>query len=175
MGDTNRSSLVTARTHQAIRVGLRRLLRDKNVDPKALMKAIELLMKVEGLLDEKGRVVSPKNKHAINRMSDATDMELQRLYDLAQEKKRTRVVWRAQECFGDIATRFAQGCSPAVHLDLRFFVFLERRLRNSGSTQTVFRRLVPSSSFTPGAKVIGGMPTTSTLSPTLNLPLAMSG
>ena len=78
---------MTARTHQSIRVGLRRLLRDKNVDPKVLMKAIELLMKVEGLLDEKGHVVSPKNKPAITPLSEANDKKFQRLVDLAQEKK----------------------------------------------------------------------------------------
>ena len=50
-------------------------------------RRIEMLIKVEGLLDEKGHVVSPKNKPAINRMSEANDMELQRLLDLAQEKE----------------------------------------------------------------------------------------
>jgi len=59
---------MTARSHETIRVGLRRIIRDKNVDAKALFEAVKLLMRLEGLVDEKGRlldekghVVSPKN------------------------------------------------------------------------------------------------------------------
>ena len=78
---------MTARSHQAVRVGLRRLIRDKNVDPRALMKAIELLMRVEGLLDEKGHVVSPKNKLAISQEGDANDKRLRELLELAEVKK----------------------------------------------------------------------------------------
>jgi hypothetical protein len=75
---------MTARTHETIRVGLRRIIRDKNVDPKALMKAIELLMKVEGLMDAE----MAKNQPATARNSDANEKRLQRLFDLAEEKKR---------------------------------------------------------------------------------------
>jgi len=78
---------MTARSHETIRVGLRRIIRDKSVEPKALMKAIEVLMRVEGLLDEKGRVVSPKNQPATNHVSMANDKELLRLIELANREK----------------------------------------------------------------------------------------
>ena len=74
---------MTARSHQAVRVGLRRLLRDKNVEPKALMKAIELLMKVEGLMD----VEMSKNKPAIAPVSKANDKRLRELLEMTEEKK----------------------------------------------------------------------------------------
>ena len=40
---------MTARSHETIRVGLRRIIRDDNVSPKVRMHAIERLMYVEGL------------------------------------------------------------------------------------------------------------------------------
>jgi hypothetical protein len=74
---------MTARTHETIRVGLRRIIRDDNVSPKVRLDAIELLMKVEGLMDAE----MAKNKPQKGPNSDANDMELQRLYDLAEGKK----------------------------------------------------------------------------------------
>jgi len=41
---------MTARTHETIRVGLRRIIRDDGVSPKARMDAIKMLIKVEELL-----------------------------------------------------------------------------------------------------------------------------
>ena len=74
---------MTARSHQAVRVGLRRLLRDKNVEPKALMKAIELLMKVEGLMDAE----IPKNKPTTAPMSKPNNNRLRELTEMTQVEK----------------------------------------------------------------------------------------
>jgi hypothetical protein len=52
------------------------------------MKAIEVLMKVEGLLDERGRVVSPKNKLEIRPISEANAKKFRELI-AAEEGKRT--------------------------------------------------------------------------------------
>ena len=52
---------MTARTHETIRVGLRRIIRDDSVSPKVRMDAIELLMKVEGLMEVSPQRKSPKN------------------------------------------------------------------------------------------------------------------
>jgi len=78
---------MTARSHETIRVGLRTIIRDKSVDPKVRWKAVEVLMKVEGLLDEKGHVVSPKNQPATNHVSKAKEKVLVELLELAGEKK----------------------------------------------------------------------------------------
>ena len=74
---------MTARTHETIRVGLRRIIRDDSVSPKARMEAIQMLMKVEGLMDAE----MAKNQPATARNSDANEKRLQRLFDLAEEKK----------------------------------------------------------------------------------------
>lgn len=78
---------MTARSHETIRVGLRRIIRDPNVSAKVRMDAIELLMRVEGLLDEKGHVVSPKNKPAIAPISEANAKRMRELLATEQEKK----------------------------------------------------------------------------------------
>jgi hypothetical protein len=78
---------MTARSHETIRVGLRRIIRDDSVSPKVRMNAIELLMRVEGLLDDKGHVETPKNQPAIAHFSDANDKKLKELLTLAQEQK----------------------------------------------------------------------------------------
>jgi hypothetical protein len=78
---------MTARSHETIRVGLRRLIRDKSVDPKATMEAIKLLMKVEGLMDETSHPVSPKNKPEIARTGEANGKKLRELLEVAHEKK----------------------------------------------------------------------------------------
>ena len=56
---------MTARTHETIRVGLRRIIRDHNVRPNTRMEAIKLLMRVEGLMEEGTPPISQKNKPAI--------------------------------------------------------------------------------------------------------------
>jgi hypothetical protein len=42
---------MTTRSHETIRVGLRRVIRDPNVRVKDRLEAIKLLMHVEGLMD----------------------------------------------------------------------------------------------------------------------------
>lgn len=75
---------MTARSHETIRVGLRRIIRDNNVGPKVRMDAIELLMKVEGLLDAE----MPKKQPKIARNSDANSKRFEELLELAEENKR---------------------------------------------------------------------------------------
>lgn len=53
---------MTARTHETIRVGLRRIIRDQSVKPNTRMDAIRLLMHVEGLMEKPGQPTWPKNK-----------------------------------------------------------------------------------------------------------------
>jgi hypothetical protein len=43
---------MTLRTHQTLRVGLRRIIRDQRAGVRARLRAIELLMQVEGLHGE---------------------------------------------------------------------------------------------------------------------------
>jgi len=85
---------MTARSHETIRVGLRRIIRDKNVDAKALFEAVKLLMRLEGLADERGRLlhekghaVPPKNQPATNHVSMAKEKVLVELLELAGEEK----------------------------------------------------------------------------------------
>jgi hypothetical protein len=40
---------MTARSHETIRVGLRRIIRDQSVKPNVRMDAIKLLLRVEGI------------------------------------------------------------------------------------------------------------------------------
>ena len=56
---------MTARTHETIRVGLRRIIRDQNVPVKERLRAIERLMYLEGLLDQNRHGATPKNKPGI--------------------------------------------------------------------------------------------------------------
>ena len=42
---------MTARTHEAVRVGLRSVIRDPRATVSVRMRAIELLMQVEGLME----------------------------------------------------------------------------------------------------------------------------
>lgn len=74
---------MTTRSHETIRVGLRRIIRDASVPPKMRMDAIELLMRVEGLMDAE----MPKNRPRIAPMSKANDNRLRELLELAEEKK----------------------------------------------------------------------------------------
>lgn len=78
---------MTARTHETIRVGLRRIIRDQSVKPNARMEAIKLLMRVEGLLEVSPERKSRKNTPEIARETDANDKELMELLALVQEEK----------------------------------------------------------------------------------------
>ena len=77
---------MTARSHETIRVGLRRIIRDDSVSAKVRMQAIERLMYVEGLLDENGHVAIPKNKSAIRPISEANAQRIRELIAAEREK-----------------------------------------------------------------------------------------
>ena len=62
---------MTARSHETIRVGLRRIIRDASVDPKARLEAIKLLMKVEGLMEDAWVNAPTQNKPSVNQSSEA--------------------------------------------------------------------------------------------------------
>lgn len=78
---------MTARTHETIRVGLRRIIRDQSVSVKARLEAIKLLMRVEGLMEEARHFAYTKNRPPVNQMSGANDNRLRELLELAEEKK----------------------------------------------------------------------------------------
>src|SRR5215469_15467996 len=58
---------MTARSHETIRVGLRRIIRDPNASAKVRMHAIERLMYVEGLLEENGQPACGKVKQPVDK------------------------------------------------------------------------------------------------------------
>jgi hypothetical protein len=70
---------MTARSHETIRVGLRRIIREPNVSAKVRMQAIERLMYVEGLLDQNGHISLPKNQPGIWAISDANAKRIREL------------------------------------------------------------------------------------------------
>ena len=67
---------MTTRTHETIRVGLRRVIRDPDVKVKDRLEAIKLLMHVEGLMDS-------EKKHDERPSTGSSDANLRRLLDLA--------------------------------------------------------------------------------------------
>jgi hypothetical protein len=78
---------MTARSHETIRVGLRRIIRDASVDPKARLEAIKLLMKVEGLME----AWLGSRTHAAQALCEPTNEDnaklLRELEALKQERK----------------------------------------------------------------------------------------
>ena len=67
---------MTTRSHETIRVGLRRVIRDPDVKVKDRLEAIKLLMHVEGLMDaEKKQDERPS--------TGSSDANLRQLLDLA--------------------------------------------------------------------------------------------
>ena len=58
---------MTTRSHETIRVGLRRIIRDPNVSPKVRMHAIDRLMYVEGLLEENGQPASRRERQPVDK------------------------------------------------------------------------------------------------------------
>jgi hypothetical protein len=78
---------MTTRTHETIRVGLRRIIRDDSVSPKVRMNAIELLMRVEGLLEVSPQRKSPKNTPEIAHFSNANGKKLKELLELPRKEK----------------------------------------------------------------------------------------
>ena len=67
---------MTTRSHETIRVGLRRIIRDPGVRPNMRMDAIKMLMRVEGLMEGAGLA---KNKPVIARISEANSNRLREL------------------------------------------------------------------------------------------------
>jgi flagellar biosynthesis component FlhA len=78
---------MTSRSHETIRVGLRRIIRDQNVPVKARLDAIKLLMRVEGLMAETRQSTSAKDKPRIRPTSEANAKRIRELIAAEQEKK----------------------------------------------------------------------------------------
>ena len=79
---------MTARSYEAIRVGLRSVIRDARATVSVRMRAIELLMQVEGLMDT-GKT---NGKPVPAARSDANGQELRELYEeMKREPKRDPV------------------------------------------------------------------------------------
>ena len=79
---------MTTRTHETIRVGLRRVIRDPDVKVKDRLEAIKLLMHVEGLM-EAGKT---NGKPVPAAHSEVNDKELRELYEkMIRESKRDPV------------------------------------------------------------------------------------
>ena len=78
---------MTTRTHETIRVGLRRIIRDPNASISERLQATKLLMQVEGMMDQARPFASTKNKPLVDQISYANDKELQRLLELAEREK----------------------------------------------------------------------------------------
>lgn len=51
---------MTSRSHETIRVGLRRIIRDTSVSPKERLEAIKLLMHAEGVMEIELRKNQPE-------------------------------------------------------------------------------------------------------------------
>ena len=75
---------MTSRSHETIRVGLRRIIRDPGVRPNMRMDAIKMLMRVEGLMEEAG---PPKGTPSISPIGGANRSKLRELLDRMEEKK----------------------------------------------------------------------------------------
>jgi hypothetical protein len=72
---------MTTRTHQTLRVGLRKIIRDPRASIRTRLQAIRLLMDVEGL------PTSTKNRPALIAKNGATSKKLRELLELAREQK----------------------------------------------------------------------------------------
>jgi hypothetical protein len=78
---------MTTRSHETIRLGLRRIIRDPNASISERLQATKLLMQVEGLMEQARPFASTKNKPLVNQMSPANDKVLQELIELAEREK----------------------------------------------------------------------------------------
>lgn len=72
---------MTARTHQTLRVGLRKIIRDPRASVRTRMQAIRLLMDVEGL------PTSTKNRPPFVAKNGATSKKLKELFARVREQK----------------------------------------------------------------------------------------
>jgi hypothetical protein len=71
---------MTTRTHQTLRIGLRKIIRDPRASVRTRLQAIRLLMDVEGFSVAKSKP-SPMAKNGAN------SKRLSELYALARERK----------------------------------------------------------------------------------------
>lgn len=78
---------MTARSHETIRVGLRRIIRDQSVPVKVRMRAIETLIRVEGLVAEARQSASAKDGPGIWPSSEANAKRFRELIAMEQEEK----------------------------------------------------------------------------------------
>lgn len=78
---------MTTRSHETIRVGLRRIIRDPNASTSERLQATKLLMQVEGLMEAARPFASTNNKPPVNRTSKANDVRLRELLAVAREEK----------------------------------------------------------------------------------------
>jgi hypothetical protein len=74
---------MTARTHEAVRVGLRSVIRDPRATVSVRMRAIELLMQVEGLME----TPKPNGKGVSAVNSEANERRLRELLELESREK----------------------------------------------------------------------------------------
>ena len=81
---------MTTRTHQTLRVGLRRIIRDPKASIRTRLQAIRLLMDVEGL------PTSTKNKPASVAKNGSNSKKLKQLLVMAREQKSEEVLPGAQ-------------------------------------------------------------------------------
>ena len=74
---------MTSRSHETIRVGLRRIIRDPNASPKVRLEATKLLMSVEGLMETELR----KNKPESTPVERPISQKLRELIERERAKK----------------------------------------------------------------------------------------
>jgi len=74
---------MTSRSHETIRVGLRRIIRDQNASPKVRLEATRLLMTVEGLMETEMRKNQPESATAVRPISQ----KLRELIEAERAKK----------------------------------------------------------------------------------------
>jgi hypothetical protein len=72
---------MTTRTHQTLRIGLRKIIRDPRASIRTRLQAVRLLMDVEGLL------ASTKNKPASIAKNGATSKKLKELFARVREQE----------------------------------------------------------------------------------------
>ena len=82
---------MTPRSHETIRVGLRRIIRDPGVRPNVRMDAIKLLMHAEGQMQRAaGQPTCSNDRPATHQPSEANLKRMRELLRQAQERKPDR-------------------------------------------------------------------------------------
>ena len=78
---------MTTRTHETIRVGLRRIIRDPNASVNERLQATRLLMQVEGLMEGARHHAPTKSKSLLDQMSEAKQKIFREILAKEQERK----------------------------------------------------------------------------------------